>query len=268
MAAKLTRRPVAMTFHRSEPKYFQKNRLNQWTFSLVDQFFAISHDRQKKMIEGLGLAEEKISLLHWGVEIEPIKTLYDQTYARNAVNIPGRIVLSLGHLGTIKGHDDSIRAMATVVKAAPDVTLAIGGSGSADDEKRLRELIHELKLSDNVHLLGQVEDTKLWMRACDIFLQPSIEEGFGLVFLEAGECQRPVIATNIGGIPDIVKHGVSGSLVPTNSPDRVAEALLDMLDNNSSRITMGLNGREIVSEHFQLQASIDKLEKSLQKLAS
>lgn len=216
-------------------------------------------------MNGLGIAADHIDLLHWGINFEQIQALETSELCRRTLGLQGKVVLSLGHLGPIKGHDDSIRAVAKLTAKYPDIRLYIAGDGAIQDRQRLTTLIKELQLGEHVTLLGQISQALQWMKACDIFLQPSREEGFGLVFLEAGACEKPVIATHVGGIPDIIESGKTGILVAPEQPEEIATALDKLLGNPDIRSSYGKEACMRVTQHFNLNDKITQLESILKK---
>jgi len=192
------------TVHRSELSFYEPRLKNRLLFRFVDGFIAVSQERRNQMLHGLGIGERPSAVVHWGVDVDSVDVM-DQDEARDQLNVKGTpSLLSVGHLGPIKGHDDSVEAFSHVVPVFPDAHLYIAGDGSEGDFRRLQDLIASRGLSDAVTLLGQVNDVSARFDACDIFLQPSREEAFGLVFIEAGIRRKPVLATRIGGIPEIV----------------------------------------------------------------
>lgn len=236
-------------------------------YRFLNGYIAVSEERKNRIIEELGLSEEHITVIHWGINSELVGNAIDKTGVREKLGLPDNpIILSLGHLGPIKGHDESIRALSLIKKDFRNAKLYIGGDGSEADSERLHTLIEELKLQDSVILLGQITNSLEWMKACDIFLQPSREEAFGLVFLEAGLCKKPTVATRVGGIPEIIVDGVTGFLVKPFRPDQIAEKLSALLCSHELMETMGNAARLRVEQEFNLGQQVDKLEQLFAKL--
>lgn len=230
-------------------------------------YLAVSDDRKNLMIGTLGLSSEKVSMIHWGIDSDSISHNTEQGDMRTKLGLPDcRIIFSLGHLGSIKGHDDSIKALSIVKRKFRDAKLYIAGDGSEADHERLHLLIEELKVQNSVILLGQITNALEWMQACDLFLQPSLEEAFGLVFLEAGLCKKPTIATTVGGIPEIIDDGVTGYLVSPQKPDALAEKIITLLSSEERMQQMGDAAHAKVKQHFVLSKQIDKLEQHFNSL--
>jgi glycosyltransferase involved in cell wall biosynthesis len=130
------------------------------------------------------------------------------------------------------------------------VELNIIGSGPRLDE--YAGLARTLQIMDQVHFLGHVEHGKLpaHYAKADLLVLPSRMESFGLVLVEAMACGLPVVATRVGGIPEVVEDGVTGLLVPPNDPEALAEGINSLLEDPDRMKAMGARGRERAKEHF------------------
>jgi len=257
----LLRIPTVATIHRSELRFYAPTWRNRLYYRFVNFFITVSDDRRSRLTGQLSLPENRVQTIHWGIgkasRPEDLGTL---AYRKKLGLNDGQILLSLGHLGPIKGHEDSIRAMALIKPEFPNCRLYIAGDGEITDHERLHELIESLNLQGDVILLGQITNALDWMMACDIFLQPSREEAFGLVFLEAGLCRKPTVATRVGGIPEIIEDGVNGYLVQPNAPDQLADRILQLLSSKEKMDTMGESASDIVSQRFDLETQVAALE--------
>lgn len=131
----------------------------------------------------------------------------------------------------------------------PEVTLYIAGDGSEADFERLNLLIQQHRFQQQVTLLGQITNSMEWMQACDIFLQPSREEGFGLVFVEAGLCGKPTITTHVGGIPDIINNE-TGYLVEPQQPAKIAKCISVLLNDPDKAMHLGDAAKRRINQHF------------------
>jgi glycosyltransferase involved in cell wall biosynthesis len=152
-----------------------------------------------------------------------------------------------------------------VVKRIPYAHLYIGGQGIDADFQRLNALIDKHRLQQHVTLLGEVMP-KPWYDAADVFVLASIEEGFGLVFIEAAARRLPVVATRTGGISDIVVNGETGFLVPVGDTAAIANMLIPLLENAELRNQQGLAARKRVEDHFLITHMVDKYLRIYQQL--
>ena len=268
LVSRLFKVPVVGTIHRSELRYYAPTWRNRLFYRFLDYYIAVSHERKRRLVSQLWLPKGKVSVLHWGVELKSIPEKCDIDEIRSNLRLSeGVILFSLGHLGPIKGHEDSIKAMPAIRSRFPEARLYIAGDGLAEDHERLHALIEELSLQGVVILLGQITNSLEWLQACDIFLQPSREEAYGLVFLEAGLCAKPSVSTAIGGIPEIVIDGETGYLVNTRSPSEVAEKVNALIASEPERLAMGEAAKRYVRKNFDLSDRIDQLERLLQLMA-
>ena len=172
-------------------------------------------------------------------------------------------ILTVGRLIERKGHAVLIRAMRRLVERGREAHLTIIGEGQ--ERPRLEAMIRELGLTERVQLLGRVPDGEL-ERAyarCDAFVLPSIvdaggdTEGLGMVLLEALRYERPVIASALGGITDIVEHERSGLLVPPADPEALAGAIERLMDDPGLAGRLGEQGRRINAERFDWERILD-----------
>ena len=146
-----------------------------------------------------------------------------------------------------KGLDVLLRAMQLLRKARDNVRLVVVGDGSLASE--YRNLARALLVSDSVIFAGNVPDYDLpkYYACSDVLIQPSKDrsEGFGLTILEANASGKPVIASNVGGIPSVIEDGRNGSLVPPNNPGALSRKIEALLQSNDLLARMGRNGRSI-----------------------
>lgn len=261
LAALWRRIPAVGTYHRSRLAYFQPDLKLRFFAGLLTHKVAISRQRQRLMEEGLRIPAQSITLIHGGVDLSQFTSVSDeqrQSLRRELGITAPYVIVSLGHLGEIKGHDDSLLALSQLPEHLADFHLYIAGDGSEQEYQRLRDRIADCGLTGRVSLLGQVDQAPRWLEACDLFLQPSREEGFGLVFVEAGACARPVVATNVGGIPDIVVPEETGLLVPPGQPRLLAEALARLMSDPDFARSLGEQGRKRIEQHFTIQQMVTK----------
>ncbi|MGQ9666294.1 MAG: glycosyltransferase family 4 protein [Anaerolineae bacterium] len=172
-------------------------------------------------------------------------------------------ILTVGRLIERKGHAVLLRAFAQLLRRRNDVALTIIGEGQ--ERPRLEALIRELGLEGAAVLRGRVSDEEL-QRAyarCDIFVLPAIldaggdTEGLGMVLLEAMRYEKPVVASAVGGITDIVEHGVSGLLVPPADAEALAGALTYLLENPGRARELAGTARRLNAERFDWERIVD-----------
>lgn len=176
-----------------------------------------------------------------------------------------KVLLTVARLHDYKGHDIVIKALPRLILKFPDIRYVIVGAGP--HEKSLRRLVEELNLNDYVIFTGWVDDRllPLYYNVCDIFIMLSREiyieakmEGYGIVFLEANACGKPVIAGRSGGIEDAVIDGITGILVDPLSLDEIVSAVTKILSDKNYAEILGTNGLDRIKKERLNWHSISK----------
>jgi len=198
--------------------------------------------------------EEKIVTIRYG--LDPAKFPEREIAAHDGV-----IVGSVGNLDPVKGFDVLIRAAAIVKERRPDATFTIVGEDRSRDrsnEKDLRELVAALGLADTVKFAGFSDNIADVLRGFDIFVLASRSESFGFVIAEAMLSGVPVIATETEGAKEIISDPSLGRIVPIESPEKLAEAILKLFSEDHRELTR--SARRHVVENFSVQRMIDETE--------
>ena len=186
-----------------------------------------------------------------------------------ALGVPaGPLVCCAASLHPRKGLHHLVDAFAPVVARVPAARLVLLGSGGERDA--LRERIRGRGLDDHVRLLGQRVDAHALIAACDVYVQPSVEEGFGLAVLEAMAMRRPVVVSDVGGMQITVENGVSGVRVPPGNPGRLAEALAGLLLDRAEAARLGGAASARVRDHYSVErqvAAYDRWYRSIPRVA-
>ncbi len=167
-----------------------------------------------------------------------------------------QIIGAAGRLSPEKGLAGLVAAAPRVLQAFPDTGLVIFGDGPLRDD--LQRQIAEQGLAGRVILAGFRGDLDHWLAALDVFALPSLTEGLPNVVLEAFAAGVPVVATNVGGTPEVVEDGVSGFLVPAGDPEAMARRLVELLADANLRQRMGQRGRERVRHEFTFAAQAEQ----------
>jgi len=155
------------------------------------------------------------------------------------------------HLRVKYGPEYLIRAMEMVVRQYPQTRLLMAGSGEL--RSQLEALTGQLGLTGNISFLGAIEHRQVpeLLRNVDIFVMPSIREGFGVAAVEAQAMEIPIVATKVGGVPEVVRDGITGILIEPRNPEQLATAILELIENPEKRKEMGREGRKYVLSHYR-----------------
>lgn len=179
--------------------------------------------------------------------------------AREGIPAGAGVVLSVSNFYPYKGHGELIEAAGRVAPRAPGVLFLLVGRDAGTLEA-CRSQAREKGLEHAIRFLGGRTDVPDLLRACDLFVHPSREEGFSNAILEAMACGRAVVAFDVGGNPEAVRNGETGLLVPPRDPERLAEAILGRLVDPAGTKNMGESGRKRAGEHFSVDRMVRETE--------
>lgn len=170
-----------------------------------------------------------------------------------------KIIIYVGRLDKIKGVEYLIKSMRIIVEKKPNVKLLLIGDGS--ERTKLENLSNRLNLQKNIIFMGFLPNKTIpkYMIVSDIFVLPSLSESFGIVNIEAMYCSLPIVATNVGGIPEIVVNEINGFLVEPKNPHQIAEKVILLLKDNKLRDKVSKYNRENAKE-YSWEKVVDKLE--------
>lgn len=244
----------------------------QAILSQVDCIISVSH-YTRTLIGNAGTSLPRIEVLHPGVDLREFSPKGPNQRLVKELSLEGKkVILTVSRLVERKGQDVLIRAFALVRQQVPEVVLLIVGTGPY--EPSLRKLVWELQLESQVRMLGELENNFLsqYYNLCEVFALISREsendvEGFGLVYLEAGACGKPVVAGRSGGVPEAVVDGVTGLLVNPLSEEETAAAIIHLLTHPQLARTLGKNARHRLEQQFQWELRAQRLRKILHSLS-
>lgn len=223
----------------------------------ADAFLAVSEDTRKKMIEVEGIDPQKVTYVPNGIAVQPEG---DGARVRAELGIPddAPVVGSVGLLRAQKALDVLIRAVARLAPAHPGLRLLIAGDG--EEQAALERLISELGVADTVTLLGFRTDVPDLLAAFDIAVSSSQFEGSPLAVMEFMEAAKPIVATSVGGVPELITDGETGRIVPPGEPERLADAIGDLLNDPEHGRELGRRARERRRREFSLDTTVKILE--------
>ena len=222
--------------------------LYRLTLPLTQKIVNISSG-EMALLRGENIPSAKMAMIHNGIDSEvffPANTT--SGHGRLPTDDRPVVIGCVAFLKQRKGINYLIAAFRKVVDRYPRASLRIVGDG--EERRALQKQIAALGLDDRVTLLGNQTDVPRLMNEFDIFVLPSVWEPFGLVIAEAMACGKPVVATNVGGIPEIVEHNRTGILVPPAEATPLANALAALLGDERLRDEMGSAGRQRFLDQF------------------
>ena len=227
----------------------------------VDQYIAVSHAVALQLQQTFHVPGQKIRVIHNGIPFARFDCPPDLTLrAELSQGTTRPIVLTVARLDQQKGHTYLFEAIRQVREA----TFVLAGSGPEKDA--LVAQACELGIQDHVKFLGDRKDIPQLLASCDLFVLPSIYEGLPLSILEAMAAGKAVVATAVGGIPEIVKDGETGVLVPSGDPVALARAIQSLLSNPIQVRKIGAAGRALVKQEFSSDGMVERINQVYEEL--
>ncbi|MEW6404501.1 MAG: glycosyltransferase, partial [Chloroflexota bacterium] len=248
LMGRLYRRPVVLTVHGSDLNLLPNSGLirkaARFILSKMDAIICVSHDLREKIL-GLISDHNKVVVIPNGVDLDSFPKPENPPQFEKMIWV--------GRMTPEKGLAYLIQAMRKVVDAFPNTHLDLVGDGEL--RPSFETQVAELGLSENIHFLGAqpYSDVPLFVNKADLFVLPSLREGLPLVLLEAMAMARPVVASAVGGIPEICPADETippVRLVAPTDVDALSQAILDILNQPQLALAMGENGRRIIFEHY------------------
>ena len=237
--------------------------LNRYAISradLVCSTSAFMRERIRQIVQ----QRKDIKLVPFGVDADRFSPVPDQREDRHCAEF------RIGFVKTLKlkyGPDVLIRAMPLVAQSVPSARLLLAGSGPL--ETSLRRLVRDLGVADRINFLGRLphEQIPSLMRSFDVLINCTIvPESFGVVILEASACGIPVVATRVGGVPEVCRDGETGLLVEPNDSNALAQAVVRLATDPELRRSMGESGRRFVLDNYVWQENVTLMLQHLSRL--
>ena len=244
----------------------------------ADQLTTVSNDIAELMIEKWHANPQKIKVIHNGIDLERFRPAKSRREAKVKIGVDENDFLFgtvIGSFRPVKDLPTMIQAFAIIRHRYENVRLAIVGGriGTSDADEgntkyfsELKSLINQLDLADTVKFYGPRDAVEQYMQAFDVYVNSSLYEGMSNTLLEAMGCGTPVVATNVGGTPGIIRSGFNGMLVPHKSPEEMAKALMNILESSDLRKDLSKEGRHYVELFHRNENFIHEHEKMYMRL--
>lgn len=227
--------------------------LYRWVYTRMDHIITPSNELAEA-VESLGISESKITFISNGVDTKKFSPKVPPKNIRQeyALTPDTKIVLCPRRLEPKNGVKYLIEAASAVLRECPETSFFIVGGSYPDQLALLREKAHKLGVLDHITFVGSVPNAEMpsWYTAADIVVLPSIKEATSIAGLEAMACGRPLVGTDVGGIPYLIDNGRTGLLVKPKDPSGLARALVWLLTNDVDRSKMGDLARNKAVELF------------------
>lgn len=255
LARRLYRRPpILFTEHgRFFPDLPNRKRIiaNRLLLERRDRVVGVGESVRQALIHNEGIPPSRVGVIYNGVDLEAFSSeAADRESVRRELGLRSDefAIFQVARLDHLKDHSTAIRTIARVVQRRPVARLVLIGEGP--EEPRIRAEVERLGVSSSVLLLGLRTDVARLLPAADAFLLTSISEGIPVTLIEAMGARLPVVATAVGGIPEVVLNGKTGLLAPSGADAALADGLLRLVVEPGFRERLGLAGRERALSRF------------------
>jgi glycosyltransferase involved in cell wall biosynthesis len=259
LVARLCGVPLVGTVHGKNyyPDHAKRRMAYRWV-SRTANMVAVSHDLRSFLEERIGIAHGRVTVIHNGVDMIEHGSLAQERWLRSELGVDQEefVIGIVGSLYPVKGHACLFHAMKTVVAHRPKTRLLVIGQGEL--EQTLRQMVSELEIEQVVSFLGLRDDVPRILPLLDLFVLPSLSEGLSVALLEAMSAGVPVIASNVGGNPEIIANEETGYLVPPQEPDALAASIIKLMGNQESAKVLGERGRKWVAREYTTERMLQR----------
>jgi glycosyltransferase involved in cell wall biosynthesis len=239
------------------PPSRRRRLVNPLLSRVPDALFAVS-DELRDYLVASGCSAGRVLVNRNGIDVGTRPRAEDRTRARRSLGVPDEAFLmgTVARLDPVKDLGTALEALSLLRQSMPHARLAIVGDGP--ERRALEELVARLKLDDCVHMTGHRSDVRQLLPGFDVFVNTSESEGISLTLLEAMAAGLPLVATGVGGTPEVVIDGETGTLVPPRDPQAVAAACASLAAHPERRAAFGEQGRSRVEREFELDRMVER----------
>ena len=239
------------------PKYLDWLHTRIVNSSITTKIIAVSNAVEKDAIASR-IKHDKIVVIPNGIIVPEVNNL-DSTYLKKELNLSDRnkILLTAGRLTYEKGHVFLLRSLPKILEVFPEIILVIAGDGVLRSD--LEREAKELNISNQVYFLGFRKDVPRLLASADLFILSSRSEGLPMVILEAMGVGIPILSTDVGGIGEVIRDGINGRLVKSESELQLAKAVIEIFENEPERKKYISAGRELVESRYTVDIMCDNI---------
>lgn len=257
--------PVVYTEHNLTDSYRLPTRwLNLATYRLSDRIVAVS---EAVAASGRGRAGHLLSVVPNAVDVTADRAAAEGVRVELGLDMQVPLVVHVGNIRPHKGHETLVAASRLIADALPEATIvSVGGEKYPGDLQRLTALAAEAGLEGRLQFLGRRLDAQSFLAAATVVVNPADVEGLPIALLEAMGLGRPVVATDVGGVPSVVIEGRTGRLVPPKDPERLAAAVLELVADPDEADRMGRRAAVLVREQHGMAEMVARYERVFEEV--
>jgi len=267
ISAKIIGIPVVSTCHgyidnNDDMKLKMYNKLDCFMLKFSDSIISVSEDIER-LLCSCGVRGGKIKLIPNSITVPDIDNMdiasVRNTYrARIRVGKDDFLIGFIGRVSEEKGLKDLVEAV-DILRNGTNHNVKAYIVGTGRQEKELKELVDRKAMKENIVFLGFQEDIAGWILASDVFVLPSLTEGTPMSLLEAMSYAKPLVASNVGGIPEVINNGVNGFLVSPGDWNSLAVTLRNLMDDAGLRKRLGVSARETIIAKYNIRSWMEKI---------
>ena len=262
IAGLLTRTPVIVHEHMIDEKIPLYQQIVDWMLSpFTAKGIAISKAVQKFMVNKRHISQNKMDIVHNTIPDKyfnhPTKEQKEKVASKYNLRHSSPLIGIVGRLDPVKGHIDFLKAAQRVIEKWPDANFVIVGDGEIRTELEAKS--ESLNIDKNVKFLGHCNEIHEIVSLLDILVISSHQEGFSLAAIEAMALGKPIVATSVGGLPEVIDNNSTGILVKPHKPQEIANAIKSILTDSTLAKRLGEKGKEKCRNQYSLSSCIEKL---------
>lgn len=239
---------------------------DRFTSTLANLIVVNAEAVRQTLVRREGISPSKISVIKSGVDLMKFSNGKVNGNLRSELGVDRKdfVISTVARLDPVKGHEDLLLAMQEVWKAIPSTRLLLVGGGP--QKKHIERKIELLGMAEKVMMLGVRRDIPEILAISDLFVLPSWEEGMPLSLLEAMGMGKAVVATDVGGVREVIPNDSLGVVVPARDPERLGQAIMNLLRDAKKREEMGRNARHHIQNAFDVSRTVRELEKAYHQI--
>lgn len=257
--ARLAGVPIVCTTHGKNywPHALYRRAAYRWVARNSRAFVAVSQDLGRFVSDTLGIPDSRVRVIRNGIDVSVYRRSPEsrlRVRAELGLQDSQPLYLACGELTEVKGHEVLVRATQHLVRQRPDAIVAIAGHGPL--REHLESLVSTLGITSHVRFLGFRRDVPDLLSAADVFVMPSLSEGLPLAILEAMSVGVPIVASSVGGIPELIRPGESGWLVAPGDAVDLGNTLATVMAQGASREAVVRNAQQLCFSQYALKTTV------------
>jgi glycosyltransferase involved in cell wall biosynthesis len=244
----------------TDRKMLLYNRLDRWSLRKADRVVSVCDAFKQKLVK-MGVPRERIHVQHNSIRPEAAVNVEEMRALQRRLGMKEgeRMILAVGRLSKEKAQIVLLRAFKNLSETHGEINARLVIVGDGPEREPLEAAVASLGLSDRVSFTGQVNNVQVYFVAADVLVNPSHSEGSPYVLLEAMAAGLPIVATAVGGVPEMIENNESALLVPASDPQAMADAIARILNDKKLAGQLAENASELVSSRLSPETNVRSL---------